>query len=184
MTYIASPWRVRSVSKQLNVPKISRAHIKSAIEETYIKYNSTLSTFNLSNMHEYVSDTVLKELKIKYGKLVLPPGTKPTWQHNNLKINIVNYVIVQVPAPLNMHFVQVTAKITGNQKFFVKQGNKVVLGKDEWTSIEDTWVLEKILEKPESPWFVVSTKLEHPDDIIAAEEESKRIASEAKKDQL
>lgn len=166
MTYIASPYRVRSVSNQLKVEKLTRRKIKQDIIETYVKYNKTLSHFQISNMGSFVADNAMKELRNKYGKTTLPPGTRSVWEHSKLSVGILNFVVVQVPAPLNMHFVQVTAKITGNQKFVVKdkQGT-VLLGKDEFSPLEDIWVLEKILEKPESPWYVLSTHLEHPDDV-------------------
>lgn len=164
MTYIASPWRVRSVSNQLKIPRLTKRMIKEAVKDTYFKYNKTLSTFQISSMGNYVSDSVMKDLRAKFGKTVLPAGTRSTWDHSNLSVGILNYVVVQVPAPLNLHFIQVTVKIKGNQKFVVKdtKGN-VLLGKDEYTPIEDIWVLEKILEQPDAPWYVLATHLEHPD---------------------
>lgn len=174
MTYIASPWRVRSVSNQLKMERLSRGKIKEAVKETYIKYNKTLSTFQISSMGNYVSDAVMKDLRTKFGKTALPSGTRSTWDHSNLSVAILNYVVVQVPAPLNLHFIQVTVKITGNQKFIVKdtKGN-VLLGKDEFSPIEDVWVVEKILEQPDSPWYVLATHLEHPDDAKKAIEAPK-----------
>lgn len=169
MSYIASPWRVRNVSNQLKLQRITRGQIRTATLETYVKYNQTLSTFHISSMASYVSDSVMNELRSKFGKTVLPAGSKPIWEHQNLKSRILNFVIVQVPAPLNMHIVQVTVRITGNQKFVVfDHSGKVILGKDEFRPVEDTWVLEKIIEKPEYPWVVLATHLDHPDDVAAA----------------
>ena len=179
MSYIASPWRVRNVSNQLKLPRITRGQIRAAALDTYVKYNQTLSTFQISSMGQYVSDSVMTELRTKFGKTVLPSGTKPVWEHQNLKARLLNFVIVQVPAPLNMHIIQVTVRITGNQKFVVfDSAGKAVLGKEEFRPVEDTWVLEKIIEKPDYPWVVLATHLEHPDDIAAAEA---KVAKEAER---
>jgi hypothetical protein len=176
MIHIASPWRIRSVANQFKLPKITRRDIRKAALETYIKYNQTLSTFQLSNMTGYVSDSTIKDLRTKYGKTVLPPGTKPVWEHQGLSISILNNAVLQAPAPLNLHFIQATVRIKGQAKFAVFDSTgKVILGKDEFKPVEDTWVIEKILERPESPWIIVSTNLQHPDDVAAAEAPAQKL---------
>jgi hypothetical protein len=168
MAYIASPWRVRGVAKQLKVPPFSRSQIRGIAKDIYIKLNQTLATFQISSMSSYISDTVMGEMKAKFGKTVLPGGSKPHWEAKNLSVSILNYAVIQVPDPLNLHFVQATVRITGNQKFVVHdRSGKAILGKDEFKPIEDVWVLEKILEKPENPWIVVATHLDHPDDVAS-----------------
>lgn len=168
MNYIASPYRIGSVSKQLKLEKLTKSQVREACKETYIKYSKTLATFQFASMGNYVSDTVMKNVRQKFGKTVLPHGTKAIWEHSDLKAQILNYVVVQVPAPLNMHFLQVTMKFTSKQKFAVfDQSGNVLLGKDEFKPVEDIWVLEKILEKPDNPWYIIATELKHPDDVAA-----------------
>mgnify|MGYP002476797484 CR=1 FL=1 len=164
--YIVSPWRIRGITKQLKMEKFTRSQIRGIAADTYAKYNQTLSTFQISSMSSYVADSVIGELRSKFGKTVLPPGSKPTWEAQNLKTSLLNYVIIQTPAPLNLHFIQATVRFNSNQKFAVyDKSGALLLGSEEYKPVQDTWVIEKILEKPELPWYIVATSLEHPDDV-------------------
>jgi hypothetical protein len=164
--YVVAPRRVAALTKQLKLEPISRKQIRAVATETYQKYNQTLSTFNTSSMSSFCSDKVIGELRSKFGKTVLPIGSKPTWEAQGLKASILNYVVVQTPAPLNLNFIQVTVKFTSAQKFAVHDSTgKLILGSEEFKPVQDIWVLEKIVEKPELPWTIVATHLEHPDDV-------------------
>ncbi len=44
---------------------------------------------------------------------------------------------------------------------------------DEFSAIEDVWVLEKILETADSPWYVMATELQHPDDVVPVDVKKK-----------
>ena len=166
MGYIASPWRIRSVANQLKVQKLSRSLVRQEAISLYIKYNETLSSFRLGDMHPFTADRVMREVRGKFGKITLPSGSKPVWEHSGISASILNFAVLQAPAPLNLHFIQATVRIKGSAKFVVSdQAGKILLGKDEFKPVEDTWVIEKILEKPELPWVVISTHVEHPDDV-------------------
>lgn len=178
MGYIGSPYRVRSVTKQLKIDKFTRGDIKKAAVEQYTRYNKTLATFQLSAMQSYVSENVIKELKTKFGKTVLPPNAISNWDAQGLKVSILNYVVVQVPAPVNLHFAQATVRIRSNQKLVIKdQSGAVLLGSEEYKPVEDIWVLEKIVEKPDSPWIVLATSLEHPEEVAAKQNVSSAEAN-------
>lgn len=168
MGYIASPWRIRSVANQLKVQKLPRSLVRQEAISLYIKYNETLSTFRVADIQPFTSDRVMKEVRNKYGKISLPSGSKSVWEHSGLSASILNFAVLQAPAPLNLHFIQATVRIKGSGKFVVyDQAGNIMFGKDEFKPLEDTWVIEKILEKPDLPWVIISTRLEHPDDVKA-----------------
>lgn len=164
---------MRTVCNQLKIEKFTRSQVRAIVAETYEKYNKSLASFHLTPMQAYSSESVMQQVRRKFGKASLPENSIPLWEAQNLNVSILNYVVAQIPAPLNLHLAQVTVRVKSNQKFVVKdKKGQILLGADEFKPVDDIWVLEKIVEKPENPWYIVATSLEHPDDVKKAEIEA------------
>lgn len=172
MGYFYTPFKVRSVVKLLKLEnQFSRRAVKKAILDTYTQWNQHIANQNFRELEPMVSDLVMRKLRQKYAKIPLPPGSKPVLEQRGTNVKIINLVVAQIPDPINLHIVQATAKINSQTKYLLYgKDQQIIRGSEEFIPVEDTWVLEKIVEHPDDPWVVVSDRLEHPEDVAKANE--------------
>lgn len=153
---------INTLPPNSGVKSITRREAKEQAEALYVHFHKDIINLNLKNIESYVSDSVLKEVFDKYGRRKLPPHLVGEWVPFRLNTKILNFVCVQVPPPMNKTYVQVTVKFTNHQsmKLKNKETGEVVSGDDQLVEVTDIWVVERLLEDPKAPWYIVKTKLE------------------------
>lgn len=152
---------IKALPETEEVTSISRREAKECAQKIYVNFHKDLLSMNMKAIEGYASDAVIKELYAKYGRKTLPSHLEPEWIPHSLSVKLVNYVCVQVPPPMNKTYVQATVKITSQQttRLTNKETGEVVVN-DERVPTTDIWVVERLLEDPNAPWFIVRTSLQ------------------------
>jgi len=103
------------------------------------------------------------------------PNAQYKWHVKDLEVKLVNLRAAKVPPPISVTFIQTTMQIKCKQqlKIFERGTNKLLGGTETWKDVTDYWVIEKLLDKPESKFVLVNTNLASLIEQEEAAEEAK-----------
>ncbi|XP_049850406.1 uncharacterized protein LOC126322586 [Schistocerca gregaria] len=176
MTRIAVPWHLRGLARLFGHPKVTRSAIRRAAKSLYLQFNQDLSKLELMKIRDYVSVPLFDQLKAKYSRVYLLPNAIPQWESKNIRTKIINVVVVQIPSPIKSHFLQASVRITGKQRLAVvdKNSGQLISGSRNFVHVEDIWVIERVLEKKDATWCVLSINLGAGEGMLDKAKSSRR----------
>lgn len=159
--YLLIPFNLKKIAKINQSKPFTTKIIKKSISTLYVDYNKNIANCNLSENASFCSDEVMDNIFRLHRDKFIPKGYNVHYDCKNTKVKILDMIVVQIPG-IKLNILQVLAQITSKQKYYQTNsfGNKIS-GTDEWISVKDMWLFEKIVEKDDIPMYLISTNFKY-----------------------